>query len=209
MSGFGSSEARIPIFSGENYEFWRIKMVTIFKSYGLWTLVEKGITIPDSKKKKSSKELSAEEDDEKMATILMKGVNGEWYIDSGCSNHMTGDRKLLADIRTNVIGKVQMPNGELVNVARIGNVVIDTSKGRKYIKEVMYLPGLKENLLSVGQMDEHGYYLLFGGKMCCIFDSASLENLVIKVEMKRNRSYPSALLPNDHVALKTSVSHST
>ncbi|CAL2239153.1 unnamed protein product [Prunus armeniaca] len=58
-------------------------------------------------------------------------------------------------------------------------------------------------------MDEHGYYLLFGGKMCSIFYSASLENLVIKVEMKRNRCYPLALLPNDYVALKTSVSHST
>ncbi|KAI5343366.1 hypothetical protein L3X38_011242 [Prunus dulcis] len=68
---------------------------------------------------------------------------------------MTGDRKLVVDIRTNVIGNVQMPTGELVNVAGIGTLVIDTSTGRKYIKEVMYLPGLKENLLSVGQMDEH------------------------------------------------------
>ncbi|CAL2239152.1 unnamed protein product [Prunus armeniaca] len=63
---------------------------------------------------------------------------------------MTGDRKLLVDIRTNVIGNVQMPTVELVNVTGIGNLVIDTSTGRKYIKEVMYLPGLKENLLSVG-----------------------------------------------------------
>ncbi|CAL2242565.1 unnamed protein product [Prunus armeniaca] len=106
------------------------------------------------------------------STISETGVNGEWYIDSGCSNHMTGDRKLLADIRTNVIGKVQMPTEELVNVVGRSNQVIDNSKGRKYIKEVMYLPGLKENLLSVGQMDEHGYYLLFGGKMCSIFNSA-------------------------------------
>ncbi|XP_016649776.1 PREDICTED: uncharacterized protein LOC107881166 [Prunus mume] len=199
-------------------------MVTIFKSYGLWTLVEKGITIPNLKKKKLAEELLAKQDDEKMVAILMKdakalrmiqnafsdqifphianidsakmkanyanqvgvtgnlfyanstisetGVNGEWYIDSGCSNHMTGDRKLLADIRINVIGKVQMPTGELVNVVGRSNLVIDTSKVRKYIKEVMYLPRLKENLLSVGQMDEHGYYLLFGGKMCSIFDNA-------------------------------------
>ncbi|XP_068322500.1 uncharacterized protein [Pyrus communis] len=80
----------------------------------------------------------------------------------GCSNHMTGNEKLLVDIRTNVVSKVQMPTGELMNVAGMGTLVIDTSKGRKYIKEVMYLPGLKENLLNVGRMDEHGYYLLFG-----------------------------------------------
>ncbi|BBH01653.1 hypothetical protein Prudu_011986, partial [Prunus dulcis] len=86
----------------------------------------------------------------------------EWYIDSGCSNHMTGNLELLVDVRTNVAGRVQMPTGALVSVAGIGSLSIDTAKGRKYIREVMYLPGLKENLLSVGQMDEHGYCLVFG-----------------------------------------------
>ncbi|CAL8174176.1 unnamed protein product [Prunus armeniaca] len=143
------------------------------------------------------------------STIAATNVIGEWYIDSGCSNHMTGNGSLLTDLRTNVVGKVQMPNGELVNVAGMGTLAIDTTKGRKYIKEVMYLPGLKENLLSVGQMDEHGYYLVFGGKVCSIFEGPSLECLVIKVEIKRNRCYPLALLPNDHIALKASVSNST
>ncbi|KAI5350524.1 hypothetical protein L3X38_003415 [Prunus dulcis] len=82
----------------------------------------------------------------------------EWYIDSGCSNHMTGNLELLVDVRTNLAGRVQMPTGALVSVAGIGSLSIDTAKGRKYIREVMYLPGLKENLLSVGQMDEHGCY---------------------------------------------------
>ncbi|BBH04991.1 transposable element gene [Prunus dulcis] len=58
-------------------------------------------------------------------------------------------------------------------------------------------------------MDEHGYYLVFGGKLCSIFEGPSLECLVIKVEMKRNRCYPLALLPTDHIALKASVSNST
>ncbi|CAL8112637.1 unnamed protein product [Prunus armeniaca] len=77
-------------------------------------------------------------------------TNGEWYVDSGCSNHMTGNLELLVDVRTNVAGKVQMPTGTLVSVAGIGSLRIDTAKGRKYIRDVMYLPGLKENLLSVG-----------------------------------------------------------
>ena len=56
----------------------------------------------------------------------------------------------------------------LVNVVGMGSLEIDTNKGKKYIREVMYLPGLKENLLSVGKMDKHGYYLLFGGGMCSV-----------------------------------------
>ncbi|CAN6699574.1 unnamed protein product [Malus baccata var. baccata] len=65
MAGSGSSEVRTPIFSGENYKFWRIKMVTIFKSHGLWKFVEKGVTVSNSKKEKTEGSLG-EEDDEKI-----------------------------------------------------------------------------------------------------------------------------------------------
>jgi Domain of unknown function (DUF4219) len=30
----------LPLFKGENYEFWSIKMRTMLKSHGLWGLVE-------------------------------------------------------------------------------------------------------------------------------------------------------------------------
>ncbi|CAN6704776.1 unnamed protein product [Malus baccata var. baccata] len=49
MAGSGGGELRAPIFTGENYEFWSIRMKTIFKSYGLWEFVEKGIESSDSK----------------------------------------------------------------------------------------------------------------------------------------------------------------
>ncbi|CAL2270573.1 unnamed protein product [Prunus armeniaca] len=143
------------------------------------------------------------------STVTGPRVNGEWYIDSGCSNHMTGNIELLVDVRTNIAGKVQMPTGDLVNVAGMGSLVIDTNKGRKYVREVMYLPGLKENLLSVGQMDEHGYFLVFGGGMCSVYDGPSLESLVMKVKKKVNRCYPLVLLSENQVVLKASVTHST
>ncbi|KAM2744386.1 hypothetical protein PS2_020270 [Malus domestica] len=136
-------------------------------------------------------------------------VNGDWYIDSGCSNHMTGNVDLLVDVRTNIAGKVQMPTGDLVNVAGMGSLVIDTNKGRKYVRKVMYLPGLKKNLLSVGQMDEHGYFLVFGGGVCSVYDGPSLECLIMKVKKKVNMCYPLVLLSENQVVLKASVTHST
>jgi len=136
-------------------------------------------------------------------------VNGEWYIDSGCSNHMTGNVDLLVDVRTNVAGKVQMPTGALVDVAGMGSLIIDTTKGRKYIREVMYLPGLKENLPSVGQMDEHGYFLVFGEGMCKVFDSSSMGCLIMKVQMNKNRCYPVSLVGENQLLMKTNLVHST
>ncbi|CAL8992640.1 unnamed protein product [Prunus brigantina] len=131
------------------------------------------------------------------STVTGPRVNGEWNVE------------LLVDVRTNITGKVQMPTGDLVNVVGMGSLVVDTNNGRKYVREVMYLPGLKENLLSVGQMDEHGYFLVFGDGMCSLYDGPSLETLVMKVKKKVNRCYPLALLSENRVVLKASVTQST
>ncbi|XP_020271555.1 uncharacterized protein LOC109846721 [Asparagus officinalis] len=40
-------EIRTLIFSGQNYNFWRIKMMTIFRAHDLWKLVEKGFEVPE------------------------------------------------------------------------------------------------------------------------------------------------------------------
>ncbi|KAI5351827.1 hypothetical protein L3X38_004718 [Prunus dulcis] len=87
-------------------------------------------------------------------------LNNSWYVDSGCSNHMTGDERLLIDIRRDVTSKVKMGTGETVQVAGKGTLVMETKIGRKHIQEVMLVPGLEENLLSVGQMMEHGCFSL-------------------------------------------------
>ncbi|CAL2226908.1 unnamed protein product [Prunus armeniaca] len=45
MAGSSGGDLQAPIFNGDNYEFWKIQMRTIFKSHGLWDLVEKGLGI--------------------------------------------------------------------------------------------------------------------------------------------------------------------
>ncbi|CAN6718022.1 unnamed protein product [Malus baccata var. baccata] len=42
-----SSELKAPIFDGENYDFWRIRMTTIFKSYDLWDMVQYRYELPE------------------------------------------------------------------------------------------------------------------------------------------------------------------
>nr|XP_017187781.2 uncharacterized protein LOC108173372 [Malus domestica] len=132
-------------------------------------------------------------------------VNHSWYIDSGCSNHMTGDERLLINIQRNLTSRVKMGTGEIVQVAGKGTLVIETKLGRKHIQEVMLVPGLEENLLSVGQMMEHGYYLLFGGNIVSIFDGWSMDNLVVRVQMTNNRCFPLTMMPANQIALKASV----
>ncbi|CAL2238017.1 unnamed protein product [Prunus armeniaca] len=134
-------------------------------------------------------------------------VNHSWYIDSGCSNHMTGDEGLLVNIQRNLSSKVKMGTGEVVPVAGKGILVIKTKLGKKHIHEVMLVPGLEENLLSVGQMMEHGYHLVFGGNEVSVYDNQSLENLIVKVQMTNNRCFPLTMMPASELVLKASVTH--
>ncbi|KAI5343667.1 hypothetical protein L3X38_011543 [Prunus dulcis] len=133
--------------------------------------------------------------------------NHSWYIDSGCSNHMTGDESLLVNIQRNLTSKVKMGTGEIVPVAGKGTLVIRTKLGKKHIQEVMLVPGLEENLLSVGQMMEHGCHLVFGENMVNVYDDQSLRNLIVRVQMTNNRCFPLTMMPGSDLALKASVTH--
>jgi len=62
-SSLSVAQPLIPVFKGESYEFWSIRMKTILKSQDLWDLVERGYTDPDEEnrlrdnKKKDAKAL--------------------------------------------------------------------------------------------------------------------------------------------------------
>ncbi|XP_068308820.1 uncharacterized protein [Pyrus communis] len=336
MAGFGGSEMRAPIFNSENYEFWSIRIRTIFKSHGLWEFVEKGIERSDSKEedesdaKKKEKEGSSNamtdidviEVQEVVASLKsfaqrlerhsenkterafaslivnpkhtnssgnqnnryqknwkpkfkkwdqkptyqtgkqfatanggrnpcrhcdkyhygecflkgkpkchscgkighivkdynnkknvqqlnyatqvsstptmfyasnavdMRSIEYVWYVDSGCSNHMTGREDVLVDIDRSRTAKVEMGTGQLVDVVGKWTLVVDTKMGRRYIREVMLVSSLKENLFNVGQMMEHGYFLIFLDNKAEIYDDCTLSHLVAKVPMKGNKIFP-------------------
>ncbi|BAT83763.1 hypothetical protein VIGAN_04098100, partial [Vigna angularis var. angularis] len=42
-----TSSIPVPIFKGENYDFWSVKMKTFFRSQDLWDIIEEGFTIPE------------------------------------------------------------------------------------------------------------------------------------------------------------------
>jgi hypothetical protein len=41
-----SGNIQIPIFNGENFDYWMIKMKTLFNTHDLWSYIETGYTIP-------------------------------------------------------------------------------------------------------------------------------------------------------------------
>ncbi|XP_068331565.1 uncharacterized protein [Pyrus communis] len=80
--------------------------------------------------------------------VNKKSIEDVWYVDSGCSNHMTGREDVLVDIDRSITTKVEMGTGQLVDVIGKGSLMVDSKMGMRYIQEVMLVLGLKENLLS-------------------------------------------------------------
>ncbi|XP_050890235.1 uncharacterized protein LOC127095607 [Lathyrus oleraceus] len=84
-----------------------------------------------------------------------------WYLDSGCSNHMTRKKEAFINIDSSFGSKVKLENGEHVEVKGKGSIGVTTKQGSKVIHDTLYVPELDENLLSIGQLWEHGYSLNF------------------------------------------------
>nr|GFA64062.1 hypothetical protein [Tanacetum cinerariifolium] len=70
-----------------------------------------------------------------------------WYLDSGCSKHMTGDRSRLKNFMKKFIRTVRFENDHFDVIMRYGDYVI----GDSVISMVYYMEGLGHNLFFVGQ----------------------------------------------------------
>lgn len=83
---------------------------------------------------------------------------------------MTGDKSIFMDINSSSISQVKIKNGVLVQARGKGTIAINTKKGRKFIHDVLLVPDLKQNFLSVGQLIEHGHMVNFEDNVCKLYD---------------------------------------
>ena len=84
---------------------------------------------------------------------------------------MTGNISIFSMIDKNVKSQVTLGTDSKVFVMGRGKVSVLTKKGeRKYISNVYYVLGMKCNLLSIGQLIQKGYNVLFEDYLCTIMD---------------------------------------
>nr|GEU39344.1 integrase, catalytic region, zinc finger, CCHC-type, peptidase aspartic, catalytic [Tanacetum cinerariifolium] len=94
-----------------------------------------------------------------------------WYLDSGCSKHMTGNRSQLMNFVSKFLGTVRFENDHIARIIGYG----DYQLGNVTISRVYYVEGLGHNFFSVGQFCDTDLEVAFRENTCFI---RNLEGLV-------------------------------
>nr|GEX70582.1 uncharacterized mitochondrial protein AtMg00810-like [Tanacetum cinerariifolium] len=125
------------------------------------------------------------------SSSLSKSTIVLWYLDSGCSKHMTGDRSRLMNFMENFIGTVRFWNDHFSAIMGYGDYVI----GDSVISRVYYVEGLGNNLFPAGQFCDSDLEVAFRKHSCYVRDTdgvklikgscgSNLYNISVKDMMK-------------------------
>jgi hypothetical protein len=88
-----------------------------------------------------------------------------WWVDSGATTHVTNSLHGLSGTRTLQRGErtIKVANRVRANVEAIGDLSLELNNGFVLsLKEVLYVPSLRRNLISVSKLDDDGIDCHFG-----------------------------------------------
>lgn len=120
----------------------------------------------------------------------------DWYIDSGASSHLTANESWVINPCYDQTNEIIVANNHKLRVLCTGDVnIVTIADGCEYdvpIKELLCVPDLTTNLLSVSQLLKNGNKVDFDEKGCkiynkvgCLVAVADVVNGVYKVRMPK------------------------
>ncbi|GJX44032.1 retrovirus-related pol polyprotein from transposon TNT 1-94 [Tanacetum coccineum] len=109
-----------------------------------------------------------------------------WYLDSGCSKHMTGDGSQLTNFVNKIFGTVKFKNDHVAKILGYGDYQI----GNVTISKVNYMEGLGHNLFSMRQFCDSNLEVAFCQNTCFI---RNLEGVDLLTGSRGNNLYTLSL----------------
>ena len=110
------------------------------------------------------------------ADVTNKQAEIEWIVDSGATSHVCHDRSLFTELQN--LEKpldIILGDGRTLNATGCGSVIVmlesDSLKRKCKFYDVLYVPELTYNLLSVSKAVDKGISFTFNESECVIKDS--------------------------------------
>ncbi|CAH9104519.1 unnamed protein product, partial [Cuscuta europaea] len=139
-----------------------------------------------------------------MATTMAESdLNCEntWYLDTGCSNHMSSRKDWFVELDENAKSKVRFADDSIINTEGRGKIQISCKDGKKaLISDVLFVPAMRHNLLSLGQLLEKDYRIHMQDRFMKVFDKNGV--LILKAPLSPNRTFKIDILVNKDVCFK-------
>ncbi|KAD6454157.1 hypothetical protein E3N88_08863 [Mikania micrantha] len=134
--------------------------------------------------------------------------NQVWYLDTGATNHMTGNKSLFSTLDTKVEGTVRFGDDSCVKIEGRGSILLECKTGdQRLLTNILYIPFLKTNIFSLGQADEGGCEAQIREGVLTLIDADGL--LLMKVKRSPNRLYKVELKTGKPTCLLTKLTDPT
>nr|GEV66681.1 retrovirus-related Pol polyprotein from transposon TNT 1-94 [Tanacetum cinerariifolium] len=120
---------------------------------------------------------------------LKECVKDIWYIDSGCSNHITGNRSKFERLDESEKSQIRLGDDKQIKIEGRGTAMVMLNSEKKLIPDVHFASCLAHNLLSVGQLMETGHSILFDDGKCVVTNKIT-GKAIAHAYMSHNRMFP-------------------
>jgi hypothetical protein len=85
---------------------------------------------------------------------------------------LTGAHSAFSELDADVCGTVKIDDGSMVRIEGCGTVIFGgISEEHRVFTRVYFIPKLKTNILSIGQLDEIGFQILIDSDVMSIRDT--------------------------------------
>ena len=124
-------------------------------------------------------------------------MNDIWYLDNGASNHMSGNQVFFCNLNKTISGKVRFGDDSRIDIRGKGSIQFIFKGGeKKILHNVYYIPGLKCNIVSLGQAMEAGCEVCMKDDVLMLFDRFG--GLMVKTTRSKNRLHKVSLHVSDN-----------
>ncbi|XP_019429362.1 PREDICTED: uncharacterized protein LOC109336966 [Lupinus angustifolius] len=123
-----------------------------------------------------------------VTTIAENSHHEAWFLDSGCSNHMTSHKEWFIDFDPSRKRKVKFVDDNTLKVEGAGDVVIMMQNGSKaLILNVLFVHGMRCNLLSIGQLIQKGFTIVIENGQFKLSDAD--KRLILRIKLTKNITF--------------------
>jgi hypothetical protein len=121
-------------------------------------------------------------------SLYIEYSKSTWWIDSGATVHVANSLQGFHSTRTTQRSEkqVRVANGDQADVEAVGDVHLELDTGFIIVlRDVLFVPSLHRNLISVSRLDKDGYSYLFEDEKCLI----ECNDTVICIAFRKNDLY--------------------